>query len=414
MIDSFSLQLDSLTYGGSTIAHHDGRAIFVPYSLPGEHVLVRITRDKGSFAFAEITEILASSSVRITPQCPHFGPGRCGGCHYQHIDYAAQCAYKQQIVAEQLARIGGLRAVNVLPTIPSAQPWHYRSHATFHVTSQGQLAYVMTDDRTRLHIDACHIIRPGVADLFERLRSHDFRGAASVRLQVGSSDAERIIVISPSPGQHVNVDLPVPDDTSLVSLLNQDRARTLRGRGMVTYDIHQRSFRASAGSFFQVNLAQAETLVRLVVDFLNPQPHERLLDLYSGVGLFTVFLADTAREVVAIESTACAVEDARHNVAGFDNVHIVRSTAERALVKQRDAFAAAVVDPPRAGMKPEALDALIALAPAKIAYVSCDPTTLARDAKRLTAAGYTMLDVQPVDMFPQTYHIEAVARFART
>ena len=178
----------------------------------------------------------------------------------------------------------------------------------------------------------------------------------------------------------------------------------------VHYTIKGRVFQVTGGSFFQVNLAQAETLVDLVLERLDLRGSEHVLDLYSGVGLFTAFLAERARRVSAVEVYAPAVRDAEVNLAEFANVDLRVGAVEAVL--PRGNFDAAVIDPPRAGVKPKALDALIARAPRKIVYVSCDPATLARDAKRLAASGYRLIDVQPVDMFPQTYHIESVAAFA--
>jgi 23S rRNA (uracil1939-C5)-methyltransferase len=181
--------------------------------------------------------------------------------------------------------------------------------------------------------------------------------------------------------------------------------------GYVEYKLLDRTFRCSSGSFFQVNLPQAAKLVELALERLNLKGNEHVLDLYSGVGLFTAFIAAAAGHVSGVESFAPAVEDAVHNLNDYTNIDLYVDTIEAALPEILVAVDAAVVDPPRAGMDAAALEALVAKQPQQIVYVSCDPATLARDAKRLVAAGYTLRDVQPVDMFPQTYHIESVAHF---
>ncbi len=405
------LDLDAPAYGGSAIARHQGRAIFVPYGVPGETVRAHIVSDKGRYAFADIADILAPAPARVPPPCPYFGAGRCGGCHYQHIDYTAQLAYKQQIVAEQFARVGKLTDAPVQPTLAAPDPWHYRTHATFRVTATGKLGYVMTDDRTLLPVESCHLLHPALGALFDVLRNHDFTGTEQVRLQVGSDDDERLVAIKPRPGRYVDLDLP--GDASVALLLSNDRVRIVRGSPAVHYYLMGKSFQVTAGSFFQVNLAQAKRLVALTLDFIQPQPDECVLDLYSGVGLFTAFMAEHAVSVTAVESFAPAVRDARRNLRHLDNVTYVQSPVEQGLTGLVGEYDAVVIDPPRSGMKPAAIDALIERVPRKIAYVSCDPTTLARDVRQLVAAGYRLMNVQPVDMFPQTYHIETVAMLER-
>lgn len=392
MPDTLELDLTAMTYGGSAIARHEGRPIFVPFGLPGERVRARITQDKRSYAFAEVEAVIDPSPERVTPQCPHFGV--CGGCHWQHIAYAAQLRFKRDVVAEQLARIGGLRDVPVHPTIPSPSPWDYRSHATFHVAPDGRLGFVGRDNRTVIPIDECHIIQPELHAWFDALKPERFTPGERVRLQAGNT-GERVMARSRGAAA-------APDDDSA-----SDPA--LATAEKVHYVVKGRSFQVTGGSFFQVN--QPETLVDLVLERLALAGNERALDLYSGVGLFTAFLAERARFVTAVEIYAPAVRDAQANLAEFRNVDLRVGAIEAAL--PRSSVNAAVVDPPRAGMKPKALEALVARAPGKLVYVSCDPTTLARDAKTLVARGYRLNDVQPVDLFPQTYHIESVALFTR-
>jgi len=217
-------------------------------------------------------------------------------------------------------------------------------------------------------------------------------GCDRIRVQVGSDVGEWLVAVS------AREDAP---------------ARIVAGVEAVHYHVKGKSFRVAGGSFFQVNLAQAAVLVEQVMAWLGSVSGGAVLDLYSGVGLFSAFLAERFESVVGVESFAPAVEDARFNLAGQANVTFEVGSVEAVLGGLKGPFSVAVVDPPRAGMAPAALDALIAQQPTRIAYVSCDPSTLARDAKRLVGAGYTLVQVQPVDMFPQTYHIEAVAWFGK-
>ncbi|HVU09658.1 MAG TPA: class I SAM-dependent RNA methyltransferase, partial [Phototrophicaceae bacterium] len=372
MTETFELDLTAMTHGGRALGRHEGRPIFVPFGIPGERVRVRITQDKRSYAFAAVEAVITPSAERVEPRCKHFGI--CGGCHWQQIDYAAQLRFKRDVVIEQMARIGGLRDALVHPTIASPDPWLYRSHVTFHVTSAGRLGFVAVDDRTIIPIDECYLIRPELSDWFERLKQKRFQPGERVRLQVGSaaasaaaSAADKLIARSGSNAE--------PDDEANVASTDK-----------VTYRIKQRGFQVTGGSFFQVNLPQAETLVDLVLNRLDLRGDERVLDLYSGVGLFTAFLAERSRRVTAVEVYAPAVRDAESNLADLSNVDFRVGTTEAVLSAHKIRVDAAVIDPPRAGMKPKALAALIACQPRKIAYVSCDPSTLARDARLLVAA----------------------------
>jgi 23S rRNA (uracil1939-C5)-methyltransferase len=262
-------------------------------------------------------------------------------------------------------------------------------------------------------IQECHIIRPELQDLLESLDLEALKGSnlSHIRLQVGTDGEERLIALSTLDNlpPSVEIDLPLS-----VSFLAEDgRPQTLIGAGKVHYSIKGRTFQATAGSFFQVNLSLTEQLVDLTLARLALQGTENVLDLYSGVGLFTAFLAERAASVTAVEGFPTAVDDADSNLSDLSNVTLIEGLVEDVLPELDETFDAVVLDPPRGGVEATALDALAALAPAKVVYVSCDPATLARDAKRLLAKGYALQDVQPLDMFPQTYHIEAVATFVR-
>lgn len=429
---TFELELTGMAHGGSAIGRHDGRAIFVPYTIPGERITARITQDKGRFANAESIALLTASPNRVTPRCPHFGPGRCGGCQWQHIDYAAQLDFKRQVVVDQIARIGGFHDVTVHPTIPSPSPWAYRSHITLHVTDDGEIGFVSTDDQHIIPIEECHIIRPELLDLFYALNLEEpddetgkgtvdtkktgtenmvgIANLSQIRLQVGSDSAEQLVILSTTDDEIPEIEIALPISVSF--LPNEGEPQALIGSGEIHYTVKQHTFRVTAGSFFQVNLPQAEVLVDQVLNRLELQGTERILDLYAGVGLFTAFLAERAAFVTSVEDNPSAVTDADANLSAFDNIDLLEGVVEDVLPELTGPFDAAVIDPPRNGLEVQALDALATLAPKKIVYVSCDPATCARDMKRLAAKGYRLLDVQPVDMFPQTASIELVSTLA--
>lgn len=403
--NTITLILTGMTHGGRAIGRYEGRAIFVPYGLPGERVRVRIVQDKGRFAVAEIIEVLERVDYRTASPCPYFG--HCGGCQFQDIDYAKQLEFKQQIVHDQITRLGGLADVLVHPTIPSPDVYHYRTHATFHTTTQGKPGFIRTDHRTILPVEDCLLLAPSLHHAYEQTKKATFPSGARIRFQAGT-DGKTIHF--PMGAIADDVAEPLPDKKphhTHTPALPQPAA----GRGSVEYTLLGRRFRCSAGSFFQVNLPQAARLVELVLERLQLSGRERLLDLYAGVGLFTAFLAHQAAHVDAVELFAPAVEDARHNLRDYTNVAFHIGRIEALLPDLDGNVDAAVVDPPRAGMDAPALEALINCQPKRLVYVSCDPATLARDAKRFVASGYQLHEVQPVDMFPQTYHIECVAYF---
>jgi len=408
----FELHLTDMAHGGDALGRHEGKVIFVPYAIPGEEALVEIVEDKGRYARARLVEILSPSPHRVDPPCPHFGPGRCGGCQWQHIAYPAQLELKAAVVGDQLARLGRLPDVplKMKPTIPSASPWHYRNHVQFSVGDDGRLGFVATAGRRVETIEVCYLLHPILDELFAAL-DLELPGLARLSLRAGVNTGDQMMIFETHDDlpPALESDLPV----SCVLLLSDGTPVNLIGNNHITEVVAERRFHISAPSFFQVNTAVAEELVRVVGEYLAPAGDETLLDAYCGVGTFALSLADQVGQVIGIEEAAGAVADARLNVAELTNVEFIEGSVEALLPQLDRPIDLAVLDPPRQGCKPEALRALIELAPRRIVYVSCDPATLARDARKLAGGGYRLVEVQPVDMFPQTYHIESVAMFEK-
>ncbi len=401
-----TLHLTGIAHGGAAIGRYEGKVIFVPYALPGETVRAEIVEDHPRYARARLAEILEPSPERIGPPCPYFGPEGCGGCHLQHTAYPAQLRLKTQVVAEQLARIGGLSDPPVRPTLPDPTGWAYRNQARFHPAPSGGLGFCQEDRRDIIPIDECLILHPFLSELYDAL-DLELPDLTALTLRAGTATGDRMLILETAEDEapELEIDLPL----SCILLTSDGVPVTLIGEGYLTERVAGYTYRVSAPSFFQANTAQAERLVSLVLDYLAPESHEVVLDGYCGVGLFTLPLAQRAGLVVAVEADPYAVDDLLTNAADLENVEVVEGPMEAVLVDRAGALDAAVVDPPRTGLSPEALEGLIAAHPARLVYVSCDPATLARDARRLTAAGYRLEAVQPVDMFPQTYHIETVS-----
>ena len=407
-MDTFTLQLTAIAHGGAALGRHEGRVIFVPYTLPGETVRAEITDDRGRYAFARAIEILEPSPDRTPPPCPYFGPTGCGGCQWQHVDYQAQLRFKAEIVADQIRRIGGVADPPVHPTLPDSSGWAYRNHAQFHPAPGGGLGFLGASEV--IPVDECLTLHPTLSDLYTTLDLDvDLPQLVRLSLRAGTETGDQMLIFEMADDlpPALEIDLPV----SCVLLLSDGLHANLIGNNTFTEIVAGRTYRISAPSFFQVNTPQAAQLVRLVTEYLDLQSGETVLDAYCGVGLFTAPLAERAGLVVGIEAAPAAVADLLENTADIDNVEIIEGPVEAVLPDLDVPLDAVVVDPPRAGVDRFALDALVARRPTRLVYVSCDPATLARDAKRLTRAGYRLVEVQPVDMFPQTYHIESVALF---
>ena len=411
MRKQFELHLTDMAHGGDALGRHEGKVIFVPYAMPGEEALVEIVEDKGRYARARLIEILSPSPHRVGPPCPHFGPGKCGGCQWQHIAYPAQLELKAAVVGDQLARLGRLPDVPVKRPLPNASPWHYRNHVQFSVGDDGRLGFVATDGRRVETVEVCHLLHPLLEELFAAL-DLELPGLTRLSLRAGVNTGDQMVIFETHDDlpPALESDLPI----SCVLLLSDGAPANLVGSNYITEVVAGRRFRISAPSFFQVNTAAAEELVRVVGEYLAPAGDETLLDAYCGVGTFALSLADKVGRVIGIEEDAGAVADARLNIAELTNVEFMEGRVEALLPQLDRPIDLAVLDPPRQGCRPDALMTLIELAPLRVVYVSCDPATLARDARKLAEGGYQLLEVQPVDMFPQTYHVESVALFEKS
>jgi len=410
-MDQFiEFKVDTMAHGGEGIGRYDGRAIFVPYTIPGETVRAEITKDHGRYARARLLDILEPSPARIEPQCPYFGPEKCGGCQWQHIAYEVQARIKGLVVRDQLQRIGKFDNPPILEPIPDNQGWEYRNHALFRTTPEGHLGFLSPQSHEVYPVDNCMIIHPLLNDLLQSLDLSNL-DLEWLEMRAGTATGDLMLLLQTIDEEppSLQVDFPI----SIVQLCHDDAVAPLIGLDYITERLRDKEFRISATSFYQVNSVQAHQLVDLVIEAAAPQGTEQILDAYCGVGLFTAFLAEQSHQVTGIEINPPAVVDARYNLEGLDNIDILEGSVEDILPKLNREFDIIVVDPPRTGVERHALDALGNGNAKRIIYVSCDPATLARDAQRLTRYGYHLEWVQPVDMFPQTYHIENVALLLR-
>jgi len=402
------LLLTTLAYGGEAIGRlEDGRAVFVPFGLPGERVRVLLTEEKRGFARGEILEILEASPRRIPPRCKHFG--LCGGCHYQHLPYEEQLRAKREILRDQLTRIGRIQKPPVQETIGSPSPWNYRNHVQFHLTEEGKLGYLMAQVPAVFAIRECHLPEGSINSFWPQLEFEPETDLERVSLRSGKEGELMLVLESESPEPP---ELEIEADISVAHVF-QENTILIAGNDHLTIRILDRDFRVSATSFFQVNTMMAAKMVNHVLTCLPLSLSTTALDVYCGVGLFSAFLAPQCERVVGIESSPSACEDFTVNLDEFENVELYEGLAEEVIPHLEAKPDIILVDPPRAGLEKRVVDGILSLKPQVVAYVSCDPSTLARDAKRLIEGGYKLSQVRPFDLFPQTYHIESISIFEK-
>lgn len=405
------ITLEKLTYGGDTMGRlSDGRAVFVPFGLPGETVRIQLTQEKQNFARGEILEILKTSPDRITPKCKHFT--QCGGCHYQNLPYEKQLLAKADILRDQLQRIGKIENPPVQPTVASPEQWNYRNHVQFHLTDDGKVGFINASSNAILAIEECHLPEAAIDAFRDDLQFESRMNLERVSLRSGADDDLMLILESET---EETPELEIEADISIVHIY-EDHPVVIAGSDSLTIQVLGKDFHVSAPSFFQVNTPMAEKMVQYLLTNSPTSQSTTLLDLYCGVGLFSKFVADKYAKVIGIEASPSACEDFAINLDEFDNIELYEGAAEEilpALASQLTQPMHMIVDPPRAGIDKHALDAILQINPQVIAYVSCDPSTLARDAARLIKGGYTLQHVTPFDLFPQTYHIESISIFTR-
>jgi tRNA/tmRNA/rRNA uracil-C5-methylase (TrmA/RlmC/RlmD family) len=365
--DKLTLTIGDLAFGGEGVARHENFVIFVPFVVPGEVVEVEVTEVKKRFARARLLKIVSRSPERVEPPCPYFG--ECGGCQYQHLDYPFQLRLKHKQVCELFQRIGGFDPALVAPVIPCPQQYGYRNRimirSQWDKFKQGlNIGFLRAESRLVVDIEECRIAEPALSEQIKHVRAHPPpRGGIKVVLRAAPPDWE------------------VPRD-----------------------------------SFFQNNFFLLPRLVEVARDRLRDAGTHHLLDLFCGVGFFSLELADQVESFVGVELDGLAIQAARRNAAARSrtNGEFLAGATEELLPKLLGRFppsaTTVLLDPPRKGCRGETLRMLSEMRPAQIIYVSCDPATIARDLNTLCAGGvFQLLQVVPVDMFPQTSHIESVA-----
>jgi len=441
---ALELEVTGLAFGGAALSKVDGLVVFVENALPGDRVAATVFRRKRQYAEARAQTILRPSPSRVTPRCEHVAI--CGGCRFQDLDYAEQLRYKERQVEECLAHLGGLAAA-VRPVIPAPDPFHYRNKMEFSFGRDASGALTLGLHRRgffdrSFDLGRCHIARPIASEIVaetrdwakaEGLEPYDTRRHTGLLRFLAVREGIRtgqvmVNLVASAPhasfaGFAERITRRFPTVASVVLNLTRRKAqiavgeeeRVLAGKDRIEERLGGLEFEISSASFFQTNTEQGERLLETALEGLALEGTERVLDVYSGTGTFTLPIARRVREAVGIESSEAAVRDAERNAARnrIENVRFVRAEAADALRDEREPADAVLVDPPRAGLHPAVVRRLIEIGAPRLVYVSCNPATLGRDLALLAASRYRLSWVRPVDMFPHTAHIECVAALAR-
>ena len=456
------LQIEDVAYGGLGVARVDGVVVFVENGLPGQTVRARILKKKSDYLTARVLDVLKSADYEIPTKCSHFGV--CGGCKWQNVAYEKQLAFKQKIVQDSLQRIGGFYDISVQPTLPSPDVFFYRNKMEFSFSDRRWLlANQEQEEKPKdfalgLHvprrydkivdIDACYLQSEESNALLNLVKEFALKSGLSPWSTASHTGFWRHLVIR--EGKHtgqrmVNVVTSEKDEAMMTKLAeavrtsgvpvssfvnNMNRSKgstafgeeewTVLGEPVIREKLGDYAFEISANSFFQTNTRQSERLYDTVIDLAAFTGNEIVYDLYSGTGTISIYISKLVRQVLGIEVIEAAVLDARRNKAlnQVENVEFVLGDVKDEMKRVEELVDVVgrpdvlIIDPPRAGLHPKSVQSILKLAPKKIVYVSCNPTTLARDLAEWKGC-YQLQSVQPVDMFPHTYHIETVALLER-
>lgn len=383
-----TLSLESWGRLGEAMADYQGTDVFVSGGIPGERVVAEVLRVWRKYIAAQVVEVLEASEHRVEAPCPYYGI--CSGCQWQHLAYDAQLRAKYDKVVDALVRVGGFDKISVSPVMASPRQLGYRNHARMTIGVGGTLGFVHRETRQFVRVDNCMLMHTGVNHLLAQLQD---KCDETTQLSIRAGEETRDHLIQPT--------------------LKSTDILVATGQKHYLESVNGRRFRVASPSFFQVNILQTSNLIEVVRNALELTGTEVLLDAYTGVGTFAVLLSPYVRKVIAVEESSAAVADARENAAGLDNVEFVLGKTEHVLGSIAEKPDLVLLDPPRAGCQREALRSLLKLAPPRIVYVSCDPETLARDLKLLCQGPYQVASIQPLDMFPQTHHVECVAVLER-
>ena len=403
-----SVKIEKPIFGGEFLARlPDHRPVFVSFVLPGETAEIQITQEKKGYARGLLINLIEHSEKRVNPPCKYFT--ECGGCHYQHMQYSDQLLCKQQVVLEQFSRVPGFRDDKLQNIIPSNDGLYYRNNIQFSVNDNGSLGFQAFGSNRIIPVDECWLPNEQIIQSWKMLDLEQFPGLRRIHIRAGLQEEVMVLLESDNFQDLPSLELDVP--VSVVHLSDVGKI-VMAGDDHLIYQVKNQFFHVSAESFFQVNISVAEKMIDLVCNYLQ-NAGKTLLELYCGVGLFTRFLAERFEFIHAVEESLSACDDFAINLDAFDHINLYVGAVKEIVPQLEIQPDAILLDPPRAGLDPKTLEAVINLKSQRIVYVSCDVSTLTRDLKKLIAEGYELVEITPFDMFPQTYHVDCVVLLTR-
>jgi 23S rRNA (uracil1939-C5)-methyltransferase len=421
MTKKIQVKINAMAFKGYGVARMDGKVLFIPYSVTGDEAWVEVVEEKKSYSMGKLIEILRPSPMRVEPPCSYFGV--CGGCQWQHIAYANHGELKKEILIEILRRLGGVKEIPPITMTLSPDPYDYRTRVQLKVKGKA-LGYYKERSHELVDIQHCPISHPLVNQMIPFLRKalSSLSRLEEIEINVSPEEGKGALILHLSK-LNQGLEIFLKEFLNVHPLLKglaivRKRRATIRGEPHLNFTVPLNQnqgkeylrLRTSPESFFQVNLKQNETLIQRVLEFADANENEMTLDLYAGVGNMTLPLARVSKEIWGIEENWVAVKDARFNAErnGIENCSFIHGKVEDILKRwRREKPDLIVLDPPRTGCM-TILDQVVNLKPKKIVYVSCEPTTLARDLRLFSNRGFAIRRLALIDMFPQTYHMEVV------
>ncbi len=427
MNERAEITVEKLVHGGTGLARLDtGQAVFVAGVLPGERAVVTLRRKRKGFFEADLVEIITASGDRIEPPCR--GETQCTGATWPHIAYPAQLRYKQDILLDTLSRIGGMAPERPLPILPSPRTDHYRLRTQFNVRTVAgtqRIGFFRPGSYSLIEVEDAFLIDPVINKTLQAVRALERRLPPLQEIHINATPSGKVHILL-FTGQDTlpamdsffeNLRSAVPGVIGITGFANRKKTFAL-GRNQLELEIEGLRMLATEGNFYQVNWEQNRNMVKTVIDFAGAGGTDTVLDLYCGIGNFALPLAKRAKKIIGIESGYSAIEDARGNASsnGIRNAEFIADDMQKGLktlIQNKLRAEVIVLDPPRSGATLKTLERVLAFVPRTIVYVSCNPSTLARDLKYFHLFGFRLDRLQPIDMFPYTYHIECVAEMKR-
>ena len=414
-----SHEVEGITHRGEGVIRIDGKAVFVPFTIPGEQIQVLIESNKKKYARGMVTDILKASDDRVKPLCPHYY--QCGGCAYQHMTYRRELALKKQVVEDNLYRLGKL-SIPVNDVIGMEHPWHYRNKVTWHVgTRKGQqrLGYYRINSRNHLPIRECYLLSPEMTRLSQfvdcYLNSIGMKNGKQLIIRQGTD--QKLMLIAEGPLNKQELISLVKGYPYLESVLvyENEQLSCLYGNAYLEQKVGDRQYQVSPLAFFQVNHEQTEKLYDLVKKAATNQEGKVILDAYCGTGSIALYLAPQHQHVIGIEAYPESIADAKQNAHLNQITHCEfhQGACEKVIKDIEEEIDTIILDPPRTGCHPDLLEQIAEKNIKQIVYVSCNPSTLARDIRILSERSYQVQWVQPIDMFPRTHHVETICLMSR-